>query len=272
MLAPHCSLVRIPWIGRIAVVSVFTAFYFAQIAAGQSAPASLAAQNGQPAQAKPATSGQETTPVPPSGSAPARAAYQPTCPPNAAASIPMSATIVAKVTGPMDSGHLKVGKEFWVTVQEAIAYPGCKLSAGSAIYGHVTSALSQKSSPTSELSLAFDHADCEDHGKKEMKLWLIGLIGPAEVDARLHDDLPMGELTKKRSANTATKISTFTDFKLNPGGAPNTVHPGIVLGMPKLKLDVQGGPACSSARISSTDHTAVLELGSNLILIPQSAP
>jgi hypothetical protein len=68
---------------------------------------------------------------------------------------------VAKVTGPMDSGHLKVGKEFWVTVQEAIAYPGCKLSAGSAIYGHVTSALSQKSSPTSELSLAFDHADCE---------------------------------------------------------------------------------------------------------------
>jgi hypothetical protein len=269
MHSAQCSLVRIPWIGRIAVVSVFTAFFFAQIAASQSAPASLVAPQGQ---TKAATSGQETAPAPPSGSAPARAAYQPTCAPNADIGIPMNATIVAKVTGPMDSGHLKVGKEFWVTVQQEIAYPGCKLSTGSAIYGHVTSALSQKNSPdSSELSLAFDHADCEDHGKKAMKLWLIGLIGPSEVDARFHDDLPMGVLNSKRSANTATKISTFTDFKLNPGGAPNTVHPGIVLGMPKLKLEVQGGPGCSSARISSTDHSAVLELGSNLILIPQSA-
>ena len=87
----------------------------------------------------------------------------------------------------------------------------------------------------------------------------------------MHDDLPMGELDSRRSAKTATKILTFNDFKLNPGGAPNTVHPGIVLGMPKLKLEVEGGPGCS-ARISSTDRSAVLELGSQLILVPQSAP
>ena len=175
------------------------------------------------------------------------------------------------MTGPMNSGHLKVGKEFWVTVQQDIDYPGCKLSTGSAIYGHVMSAVSQGDASPAELSLAFDHADCEDHGKKPMPMWLIGLIGPSEVYARMHDDVAMGAISKKRSADTASKALSFNDAKLNPGGAPNTVHPGIVLGMPKLKLDVQGGPGCSSARISSTDRTADLELGSQLILVPQSA-
>ena len=260
MYTAHCSLVRIPWISRITVVSVFTVFFFAHIAAGQSTPASPSAQNGQPAQAKPATDGQQTAPM----------ASQPACPSNAAASIPVSATIQTKVTGPMNSGHVKVGKDFWVTVQQEVDYPGCKLSAGSAVYGHVTSATSQKNPNSSELSLAFDHADCEGHGKKEMKLWLIGLLGPGEADARMHSDLPMVELGSKRSANTATKVLSFNDSQL-PGGGQFTVHPGVVLGMPKLKLDVQGGPGCNSARISSTDSSTVLELGSQLILIPQSA-
>jgi hypothetical protein len=221
---------------------------------------------------KPATSEQDSSPAKASGGSPAPAASQPPCTPNADISIPLNATIMAKIAGPMDSGHLKVGKEFWVTIQQDIAYPGCKLNTGSAIYGHVTSAFTQKTGPSSELSLAFDHADCYGLGKKAIPLWLIGIIGPSEADERLHDDLPMGPLNGKRSANTATKISTFDDFKLNPGGAPNTVHPGIVLGMPKLKLEVQGGPGCSSARISSTDRSAVLELGSELILVPQSKP
>jgi len=237
------SFIRLPRIGRIAVLPAFLSVsVFAQSEASPPAPSPLA------------------TPI---ATAP--------CAPNADIGIPVSATIRAKVTGPMDSGHLKVGKDFWLTVQQDIAYPGCKINSGSAIYGHVTSAFSQKNSTSSELSLVFDHADCYGIGKKAMPLWLIGLIGPQEEYARMHDDLPMGELDSRRSAKTATKILTFNDFKLNPGGAPNTVHPGIVLGMPKLKLEVEGGPGCS-ARISSTDRSAVLELGSQLILVPQSAP
>ena len=186
--------------------------------------------------------------------------------------IPLNVTIQAKVTGPMDSGRLKVGKGFWVTVEQGMNYPGCSLTSGAAIYGHVTSAISKTDSNAAELSLAFDHADCEDQGKKEMRFWLIGLLGPSEHYARLHDDLPMGAINNRRSANTTAKALTFDDYKLNPGGAPNTVRPGIVAGLPKLKLDVEGGPGCSSSRISSTDRTAVLELGSELILVAQSTP
>lgn len=171
----------------------------------------------------------------------------------------------------MDSAHLKVGKEFWVTVLNEVVYPGCKLNAGAAIYGHVISAVSQASPNPAEISLVFDHADCESRRKKEVQMRLIGLVSPSEDSSRLHDDLPMGAISGMRSANTASKIATFEDFKLNPGGAPNTVRPGIVIGYPKLKLDVEGGPGCS-ARISSTDRSAHIEMGSELVLLVLRVP
>lgn len=193
------------------------------------------------------------------------------CAANAAVDIPLVATIQTKIAGSMDSAHLKVGKEFWVTVLNQVAYPGCKLNAGAAIYGHIASAASQASPNPAEISLVFDHAECEGRGKKEVQMRLIGLVGPSDDSSRLHDDLPMGLLNNKRSANTAAKIATFDDYKLNPGGAPNTVRPGIVIGYPKLKLDVEGGPGCS-ARISSTDRSAHIDMGSELVLLVLRVP
>jgi len=46
------------------------------------------------------------------------------------------------------------------------------------------------------------------------------------------------------------------------------VHPGIVVHMPKLKLEIAGGPGCS-ARFSSTNRSIQLEPGSELLLIYQ---
>jgi hypothetical protein len=263
------SFVLFSWVSRIAVVRAIAIFILAQSVAGpfiQSSHAATGAQQTAPAPAN-AAAGAKASPassLPPS--------LAPTCAPNADVAIPSNVTLQAKVTGPMDSGRLKVGKGFWVTVAQGMSYPGCNLTSGAAIYGHVTSATSKTDSNAAELSLAFDHADCEDSGKKEMRFLVIGLIGPSEQYARLHDDLPMGAINNRRTANTTAKALTFDDYKLNPGGAPDTVHPGIVLGLPKLKLDVEGGPGCSSSRISSTDRTAVLELGSELILVAQSTP
>lgn len=240
MHGARCSFTRIPWLGVLSTLAAFC--FFSQIAAGQSVPAS-----------------------------PAASATQAACAPNAQVDIPLGATIQAKVAGVMDSAHLKVGKEFWVTVVNGQSYPGCKLLAGAAIYGHIASAVSQASPNPAEMSLVFDRAECDGRGKKEVPMRLIGLIGPSEESARLHDDLPMGALNGKRSASTATKISTFDDYKLNPGGAPNTVRPGAVLGLPKLKLEVEGGPGCS-ARISSTDRTSHIEAGSQMILLVQRIP
>jgi hypothetical protein len=55
------------------------------------------------------------------------------------------------------------------------------------------------------------------------------------------------------------------DVDLNPGGAPNTVHPGIVVNMPAVKLAPEAGPECS-AKITSTNRSVTLGTGSELIL------
>ena len=185
--------------------------------------------------------------------------------------IPIGAAIEAQVKGVLDSGHLKVGKEIWASVVYGLAYPGCTLNAGAAVYGHVIATVAKDGSNPSELSLVFDHADCEGHGKKEMPLRLIGLVGPAEMSERMHDEVPTGLKGSQRNSPSAVLATVFRDDKLNPGGAPQTIHVGVVLALPKLKLDYEGGPGCSS-RITSTDRSVQLEPGSELILVVQSAP
>ena len=55
------------------------------------------------------------------------------------------------------------------------------------------------------------------------------------------------------------------DDDLNPGGPPKTIHPGIVIRMPQVSLQPEGGPACS-ARFTSTHRNIELGPGSELIL------
>ena len=60
--------------------------------------------------------------------------------------------------------------------------------------------------------------------------------------------------------------STGRDENLSPGGPPHIVHPGIVVRMPKVKLEPEGGPGCST-RITSSDRSVQLGPGAELILI-----
>jgi hypothetical protein len=240
MHVARCSFVRLPGIGRIAVVPVIASFFFAQMAASEA-------------------------------QAPANAVSQPSCASGADMDIPVASTIQAKVTGLLDSGHLKVGKDIWVNVINGLTYPGCKLNAGAALYAHVTAAVAQKTPGSAELSLAFDRADCEGHGKKQMPLRLIGLMAPPDTSARMHDEVPVGLKGGTRNAATTAMVTNEADYQLNPRGAPNTVHPGVVVGLPKMNLEVAGGPGCS-ARIGSTERSVQLEPGSVLILVVQSGP
>jgi hypothetical protein len=137
---------------------------------------------------------------------------------------------------------------------------------GSAVYGHITAAVSQKNPNSSELSLVFDHADCEGQKKKELPLRLIALVGPPEPSENMLDDAPIVMQGTNREAAITGLVAAFHDVNLNPGGASQFVHPGIVTGMPKLKLEIAGGPGCS-ARFSSTNRSIQLVPGSELILI-----
>lgn len=156
----------------------------------------------------------------------------------------------------MDSAHLKPGKEFWVnSVYEEID-PECRLDAKAAIYGHVTAVSSSKNPKASELSLQFDHADCRGHARQEIKLSLIGVVAPPDESDTVHSALP-------RNIGGVDNGWGY-DQKLNPGGPPNFVRPGIVVGLKTLKLDPQGGPECG-AKLTSSSRS--IELGPGTVLL-----
>jgi hypothetical protein len=132
-------------------------------------------------------------------------------------------------------------------------------------------ATSTKDSSSSELSLVFDHADCTGKGKKEISLQLIGLVGPPDGQQNMHDALPTEVAGGARDIQAAVYGSSGIDDDLNPGGRPHTVHVGIVVRMPKVKLEAQAGPGCS-AKITSTNHSVQLGAGTELILLMRSTP
>jgi len=187
------------------------------------------------------------------------------CPQFANKDWPVELTIESRVTELIDSSHLKPGKEVFAKVLYGLKYAGCSLTQDAILYGHVTAAASSKNPNSSELGLVFDHADCTGHQRQELRLRLIGLVAPYdERENMLHDALP------SEVAGGVHQLpvpgSEGHDDNLIPGGAPLTVHPGIVVRMPKMKLEPAGGPGCS-AKISSSGRDIRLGPGTELIMI-----
>jgi tetratricopeptide (TPR) repeat protein len=195
------------------------------------------------------------------------ASDEPDCGPEDERARPLSSTIEAKVTGLLDSGHLKPGKEIYVRVVNDWRYPGCDLEAGSLLYGRVISASSLKSPELSELSLKFDRGQCAALAQKEFTLQVIGLIAPPDQFIGQHSVMPAEVAGRGRNISTsAGEMGEFAqDQNLNPGGAPHTVHPGIVAGIPTMKMEPRGGPACST-KFTSTEGGVRLGVGSELLL------
>jgi tetratricopeptide (TPR) repeat protein len=188
------------------------------------------------------------------------------CPTLATKDIPMNQTLELKVTGTLDSAHLKPGKEIYAQVVHGLIYPGCTLDEKAVVYGHVTAVSSSRNPDSAELGLAFDHGDCEGKSKKPLPLHLIALLPPPDVGAdSLHGAVPTEVAGGTRDISVTVSNTTAYDALLSEGGAPHTVHPGVIVGMPKMKLDPVGGPGCS-ARITSSTRSVQLGTGAELIL------
>ncbi len=203
--------------------------------------------------------------------APENGADESVCQPHDNADRPLNSTIEAKITGSIDSGRLKPGKEIWIKVVNGYVYPGCRLEAGSILYGHVTSSNTSKNPNASELSLLFDHGDCDGHARKPLSLRLIGLVAPPDESRRMHSEIPVEvaggaqQIGGSSTGNDAATTLNGMDENLTPGAAPHTVHPGTVVNILALKLEPEGGPGCS-AKITSTSRSVTLGTGSELIL------
>jgi hypothetical protein len=186
------------------------------------------------------------------------------CAPLADTTISVSSTVEAKVTG-LDSSRLKPGKEIWFKVARGVIYQGCTLEPDSVVYAHVLSATGSKGVTSSELSLAFDHADCSGHDQQPFKLRVIAVAGPPDQKHHMHEAMPTQVAGGGRRIDDTVAGTNALDLDLNPGGAPHTVRPGIVVGVPNLKLEPTAGPECSD-KLSSTNNKIQLGPGSELIL------
>jgi hypothetical protein len=178
--------------------------------------------------------------------------------------IPTNSTVEAKVMS-IDSSKLKPGKEIWLKVARGVIYQSCRLETDSVVYAHVLSAAGGKGATSSELSLSFDHADCSGHDKQPFKLHVIAVIGPPDQKRHMHEDMPSQVAGSGRQIDSAAAGTSAVDMDLNPGGSPHTVRPGIVLGVPDLKLEPAAGPECSD-KMTSSAAKIQLGTGSELIL------
>ena len=204
-------------------------------------------------------------------SEPANNLEQPVCDTADNVARPLNDVIEARVTGGFDSAHLKPGKEIFVRVISGYVYPGCTLDADAILYGHVTEASTMKNSGESALSLVFDHADCDGRARKPLTLRLIGLAAPPDESRRLLHEIPVEvtggvqQVGGSRNGQDAVSELNNNDDNLNPGGPPRTIHPGIVVRMPDVKLVPEGGPACS-AKITSDRSSVTVGTGSEFLL------
>lgn len=179
--------------------------------------------------------------------------------------IPTNSTVQAKVMS-IDSSKLKPGKEIWFKVVNGVIYQGCTLEPDSVVYAHVMSASGGKGATSSELSLSFDRADCSGHDKQPFKLRVIAVVGPNTGQKhKMHDDMPSEVAGSGRQIDQVAAGTNAADLDLNPGGSPHTVHPGIVVGVPNLKLEPTAGPDCSD-KMTSTQSKIQLGSDSELIL------
>jgi len=192
------------------------------------------------------------------------------CPASDTEDRPSNTTIEATVSGGMSSAHLKPGKEIWVKLDKGYEFPGCTLDRNAIVYGHVTAVSSNRDPDSSELALVFDHGDCTSGGKRPLTLRLLGLVGPPDESKHSHEALPTAVAGGGRSIEATISGTTAYDDDLNPGGPPKTVHPGIVVRLPDIKLDPDGGPSCS-ARITSKHRSVELGPGVELVLGMYSA-
>ena len=189
------------------------------------------------------------------------------CPTLNTSSIPLNATIEAKVPNLVDAGHLKPGKEIYVTAATEWSDPECILHQGATIYGRVMAASAPKNTGSAQLAVQFDHADCVGQDKKKLAMRLIGLAVPTgdSGDSALHSVLPTEIQGRGRQVSQTAAMLEGMDIPFNAGGPPNTVHPGIVVGMPGAELEPLKGPGCSD-RILTSEHTLRLGPGTVLVL------
>ena len=187
------------------------------------------------------------------------------------ADLSTDSTVQVLSNGLWDSGHMKPGEAIDAKVRGEWVAPGCRLAEGASVYGHVTAV--SKSGGNAQLAMVFDHGDCFGQGRKELRFKMIGLYAASGEFNAEHNAVPTEVSGGTRQISTVVaNMGDARDQNLNPAGPIHTVHPGIVVGIPKLRLEPEGGPACSTLLTSEGRSVRVGSGTAVLLVLEQAAP
>jgi hypothetical protein len=188
----------------------------------------------------------------------------------------------------IDAGRVKVGDPVFARVALKWQNAHCSLAQGALLQGRIVAQTAHsKFSPTSEIALLFDTAQCDGHAMKPLALTVAAVLGEdPRDDENEYESQPLSDAVglavgglvggpsgaslrgsvsgglRSVSAAAATVELSPTEYK-----GPSSILPGQVLGVKGVKLNVGGGPEGSSV-LTASGRNVRLEYRAQLILVP----
>src|SRR5262249_38217915 len=182
--------------------------------------------------------------------------------------IPVQASLVRSV----DAGRVRVGDSVLAKVSVKWKSPECELRQGAILKGRVVAqAAHSKTVKNSEIGLLFDSGECGGAALKPLPLTVAAVMAKnPHLDPAMYQSAPLTDAIglslngNTRSLSTAA-ATVFHQADVYRG--PSSVRPGEVSGIKGVQLKVGGGPEGSSI-LSTSGHNLRLEMGSELVLVP----
>jgi hypothetical protein len=211
------------------------------------------------------------------------------CPLSSAAQDRVSVQPVqADLVRAIDASRVKVGDPVFAKVALKWQSAHCSLALGAVLQGRIVAQTAHsKTSPSSELAVLFDTAQCDGRAMKPLPLTIAAVLGEdPRDDQNEYESQPLSDAVglavgglaggpsgaslrgsvsgglRSVSAAAATVELSPTEYK-----GPSSIMPGQVVGIKGMKLNVGGGPEGSSV-LTASGHNVRLEYRAQLVLVP----
>jgi VWFA-related protein len=156
----------------------------------------------------------------------------------------------------LDAGHVRPGQSYAALVSTGWSLPGCSLLKGTVVQIKITAVSKHsKQSPVSTMAIGADFSDCTEDKNPSKPLQLIAVIA-ADPPVTLPNVTPVD----LRELNAGWKLAPDL----------SNVHFGQVVGIPGLKMQIEGGPD-KSTLLTDSGRSVRLVAGTTLLFSRNAA-
>ncbi|WP_419804320.1 hypothetical protein [Terriglobus sp.] len=178
----------------------------------------------------------------------------------------------------LDVAQLQPNAPVVLEVRQRWAGPGCTLSSGATVQGHVSEVTRRgKLSPNASFELVLTAADCNGVTSTPVSLLTASVLAPGGgttgqtgvVEAPPLADSPLAINGGFRSVNTASNLNNYSPRETLV--LPGSVQFGDVIHIPNVALSVGTGPHGGSV-VTARKHDLRLERGTVMVLVAVEQP